>query len=163
MAVAEIIGTAIGTMLIIIVAYLLVGNVLNTAEVVSNAQKDMTLISESRLHTDLRITNVTVSGNAINLTVNNTGTETISDFAHTDIFVYTLGGAGYTEYLYDPANQGSAPSWGGSIINDYVHPGELDPGESMYVNVYVPGATPVNYEVEICTNNGVYASKIVYG
>ena len=44
MAVAEIIGTAIGTMLIIIVAYLLVGNVLNAAEVVSNAQKDMTLL-----------------------------------------------------------------------------------------------------------------------
>ena len=101
MAVAEIIGTAIGTMLLIIVAYLLVGNVLNTAEVVSNAQKDLTLLSESRLHTDLSITNVKVSGNAINLTIKNTGTEIISDFPHTDIFVYTVGGPGYSQYLYN--------------------------------------------------------------
>ena len=146
-------------MLIIIVAYLLVGNVLNSAEVVSNAQKDMTLLQESRLHTDLSITNVTVSGSVINLTITNTGTEIISDFPHTDIFVYTVGGAGYSEYLYDPTNKGLEPSWGGSIINDYVHPGELDPGESMYVNVYYSGAMP--YEVEICTNNGVYAPTIV--
>ena len=161
MAVAEIIGTAIGTMLIIIVAYLLVGNLLNTAEVVSNAQKEMTLLQESRLHTDLSITNVTVSGNVINLTVENTGTETISDFPHTDIFVYNLGGAGYSEYLYNASVTTLPYSWSGSIINAYVHPGELDPGESMYVNAYYPGSIPFTFRVGICTNNGVYASTIV--
>lgn len=138
MAVAEIIGTAIGTMLIIIVAYLLVGNVLNAAEVVSNAQKDMTLLQESRLHTDLSITNVTVSGSVINLTITNTGTETISDFPHTDVFVYTVGGAGDSEYLYNATVTTLPYSWSGSVINAYVHPGELDPGESMYVNASCP-------------------------
>jgi len=161
MAVAEIIGTAIGTMLIIIVAYLLVGNVLNTAEVVSNAQKDMTLISESRLHTDLSITNVTVSGSVINLTVTNTGTEIISDFPHTDILVYTGSVSGYSEYLYNATVTTLPYSWSGSIINAYVHPGELGPGESMYVNAYCLGSAPVTFEVVICTNNGVYASTIV--
>jgi flagellar protein FlaF len=161
MAVAEIIGTAIGTMLIIIVAYLLVGNVLNTAQVVSDAQKDMTLLSESRLHTDLSITGVTASGNVINLTVTNTGSETISDFNHTDVLVYTTGGTGYTDFLYDPANSGVPYSWGGSIINAYVHPGELDPGESMYVNVYYPVSAPVSFGIGICTNNGVYVSTII--
>ena len=161
MAVAEIIGTAIGTMLIIVVAYLLVGNVLNAAEVVSNAQKDMTLLQESRLHTDLIITSAEVSGNAINLTIKNTGTEIVSDFPHTDIFVYTVGGSGYSEYLYNATDHAELSSWSGSIIGDYVHPGELDPGESMYVNAYYPGATPDTFEVGICTNNGVYASTIV--
>jgi archaeal flagellar protein FlaF len=162
MAVAEIIGTAIGTMLLLMVAYLLVGNVLTTAEVVSSAQKDLTLLSEVRLHTDLSITNVTVSGmpvNAINLTVRNTGTEIISDFPHTDIFVYTVGGSGYSEYLFS-TNDNVESTWHNSIINDYLHPGELDPGESMYVNAYYPPGT-VPYDVVICTNNGVYASTIL--
>jgi flagellar protein FlaF len=162
MAVAEIIGTAIGTMLIIIVAYLLVGNVLNAAEVVSNAQKDMTLLQESRLHTDLSITHVEVSVNAINLTITNTGTEIISDFPHTDVFVYTAGGAGYSEYQYNATNTMVPYSWSGSIVNDYVHPGELDPGETMFVNAYYPsGEPPVSFEVGICTDNGVYASTVV--
>ena len=161
MAVAEIIGTAIGTMLLIIVAYLLVGNVLSTAEVVSNAQKDLTLLSEMRLHTDLSITSVEVSGNAINLTVRNTGTEIISDFPHTDVFVYTFGGYGYSEYLYNATDKELPSSWSKYILNDYVHPGELDPGESMYVMAYYPGATPDRFEVGICTSNGIYASTIV--
>ena len=162
MAVAEIIGAAIGTMLLIIVAYLLVGNVLTTAEVVSNAQKDLALLSETRLHTDISITNVTVSGNAINLTIRNTGDEIISDFPHTNVFVYSYGDAGYSEYLYNATDDALPLSWSKSIMNDFVHPGELDPGESMYVNAYYPGATPVRFEVGICTNNGVYASAIVY-
>jgi archaeal flagellar protein FlaF len=163
MAVGGIIGSAIGIMLLIVIAYLLVGNVLTTAEVVTNAQKDLTILSEVRLHTDLRITNVTVSGmpvNAINLTVRNTGTEIISDFPHTDIFVYTVGGSGYSEYLFTATDTGLPYSWSRTIINDYVHPGELDPGESMYVNAYYPPGT-VPYEAEICTNNGVYASTIL--
>ena len=162
MAVAEIIGTAIGTMLLLMVAYLLVGNVLTTAEVVSSAQKDLTLLSEMRLHTDLTITNVTVAGNpvnAINLTVKNTGTEIISDFPHTDVFVYQAGGSGYAEYPFSTADAVES-TWHGFILNDYVHPGELDPGESMYVNAYFPPGT-VPYQVLMCTNNGVYASRIV--
>jgi flagellar protein FlaF len=163
MAVGGIIGSAIGIMLLIVVAYLLVGNVLTTAEVVTNAQKDLTILSEVRLHTGLSITNVDVSGNAINLTVNNTGTEIISDFPHTNVFLYTIGdSAGYSEYLFSK-NDNVKSTWHNSIINDFVHPGELDPGESMYVNVYPPGATPARFEVGICTNNGVYASTIYNG
>ncbi len=148
-------------MLLIVVAYLLVGNVLTTAEVVSNAQKDLTLLSEMRLHTDLIITNAEVKGNAINVTVKNTGSEIVVDFPHTSIFVYQVGGSGYSEYLYNATDNAFPSSWTRSIINDNIHPGELDPGESMYVNAYYPGGTPVSFEVEICTNNGVYASTIV--
>ena len=140
MAVAEIIGTAIGTMLLIIVAYLLVGNVLNTAEVVSNAQKDLTLLSESRLHTDLSITNVEVSGNADSTSRSRIpGRRSYLIFPTADVFVYNVGGPGYSEYLYNATDNALPYSWSRSIINDYVHPGELEPGESMYVNVYYPG------------------------
>jgi archaeal flagellar protein FlaF len=162
MAVAEIIGAAIGTMILLFVAYLLVGNVLTTAEVVSNAQKDLTILSEMRLHTDLRIARAAIAGNAINLTVNNTGNEIITDFPHTDAFVNKLDGSGYSIYHYSEADNVEG-TWHCSIFNDYIHPGQLDPGESMFVNVFVPGSTPVGVDVKFCTNNGVYASTIVYG
>lgn len=149
-------------MILIVVAYLLVGNVLSAAMVVSNAQKDLTQANEIRLHTDLTIINVTApSGNAINLTVRNTGAEIIADFAHTNVFVYTVGDrTGYSVYLYNATDTQTTGSWTGHILNDYIHPGELDPGESMYVNVY-PVTVPPLFEVGVCTNNGVYVSTIV--
>ena len=162
MAVAEIIGSAVGAMLLIVVAYLLIGSVLNTAEVVSSAQKDLTLISEVRLQTDIQITNVAVDGNVINLTVKNTGNQIITDFPHTNVFLHTISGTpGYQIYTYDPNPAGtSSGNWTKSIINDYIHPGELDPGETMYVNVFTDSIL-VPFNVGICTNNGVYASTIV--
>ena len=159
MAVAEIIGSAIGAMILIVVAYLLVGNVLTTAEVVSNAQKDLSQLAESRIQTNIEITNVTVSGPAVNLTVKNTGNQAIGDFLHTDVLLYSVGDpTGYHVYIYNKTDTATLGSWTKSILNDYVHPGELDPGESMFVNVYFTGSTPNHYDVGVCTNNGVYAS-----
>jgi len=161
-AVAEIIGSAIGAMILIIVAYLLVGNVLWTAEVVSNAQKDLTHLSESRLRTDITITNVTLSGPAVNLTIKNTGNEVVTDFPHSDVLLYPIGDAtGYQVYIYNATDTAAPGSWTKSILNDYVHPGELDPGETMYVNAYFTGSTPLHFDVGFCTNNGVYASQVV--
>ena len=160
MAVAEIIGSAFGAIILIVIAYLLVGNVLTTAEVVSNAQKDLTILSEARLHTDLRITNVSITGPAVNLTVVNTGSQIITDFVHTTVFVYRDGDPGYQIYIYNATDTQTVGSWSKTILDDYVHPGELDPGEEMFVNAY-PASTPLRFEAGICTNNGVYASVIV--
>ncbi len=55
MAVADLIGAAVGVLLLVLVAYILVGSTLSTAEIVSNAQKDLTLHDEARLHTDFII------------------------------------------------------------------------------------------------------------
>ena len=49
MAVAEIIGAAVGVLLLIIVAYIVVGSTLTTAETVSFAQKDLTLQQRSAI------------------------------------------------------------------------------------------------------------------
>ena len=56
MAVAELIGAAIGVLLLVMVAYLLVGSTLSTAELMVTAQKDVTLQQESRMHTLFSIT-----------------------------------------------------------------------------------------------------------
>jgi archaeal flagellar protein FlaF len=160
MAVAEIIGAAIGTMLLIIVAYLLVGNVLTTAEVVSNAQKDITLLDAARLNTDISVeyrgidpSNTTP---ALNFTVTNTGSQVLSDFTHSTVFTYAPGGSRYIAYSYDKT--GIVGTWTFSRIdNDVIHPKQLDPGETMWVVAYFdPDSTPSWFE--FCTNNGVYAS-----
>lgn len=161
MAVAELIGAAIGTMLLVIVAYLLVGNVLTTAEVVSNAQKDMTLLEASRLNTDISVSYEGIDGGltnhpAINFTVTNTGNQVISDFDHATVF--TSAGTVFTSYSFDPGNTGTVGSWDKiRIENDVIHPNQLDPGEKMWVLAYfAPDSTPTWFE--FCTNNGVYAS-----
>jgi flagellar protein FlaF len=178
MAVAEIIGAAIGTMLLIIVAYLLVGNVLTTAEVVSNAQKDMTLLEATRLNTDISVTYEGIDSSnttpALNFTVTNTGNQVISDFNHATVFTYSVGDTGHTGYriyTYGKNNPGLG-EWGSdngaghpSIKyydnngwhDEIIHPGQLDPGEKMWVLAYFnPDQTPTWFE--FCTNNGVYAS-----
>ena len=166
MAVAEIIGSAIGTMLLIVVAYLLVGSVLNTAEVVTNAQRDITLLQSAMLNTDIQIAYEGIDGQplnpALNFTVTNTGNQVISDFDHATIFSYTTADPGYKPYVFKKVNTLSDGTWTVvRIEKDYVHPNQLDPGETMWVLAYyTPGATnPVWFE--FCTNNGVYASTVI--
>jgi archaeal flagellar protein FlaF len=91
MAVAELIGAAIGVLLLVMVAYLLVGSTLSTAELVVTAQKDVTLQQEARMHTHLTITDQKNTNSIILANITNTGTEIISDFKHMDILVYDTG------------------------------------------------------------------------
>ncbi len=43
MAVAELIGATVGVIILVLVAYVLVGSTLSTAQTVAEAQKDLTL------------------------------------------------------------------------------------------------------------------------
>lgn len=162
MAVAEIIGAAIGTMLLIIVAYLLVGNVLTTAEVVSNAQKDITLLQASRLNTDVSVEYVEIDGYnttpALNFTVTNTGNQIITDFEHATVFSYTAGEHAFHQYSFDKNGASTAGTWRlVRIEKDSIHPNQLDPGEKLWALAYfTPDSQPSWFE--FCTNNGVYAS-----
>ena len=156
MAVAEIIGAAIGVMMLVIVAYVLVGSVLTAAEVVNNAQKDLTLLNEARMRTDISIYPSSARILEPNLTfcLNNTGSEIIRDFTQMDVFStnstgmqhYTTGnGVGYwTSIQFD---------------RDFVHPGMLDPGEAVWINATYVGEKPAT--VLITTGNGVYTSTTI--
>jgi flagellar protein FlaF len=158
MAVAEIIGAAIGIMLLVIVAYMLVGSVLTTADVVTTAQKDLTLQNEARLRTSISLTNgeAEITGSGINFSVKNTGNEVISDFTHMDIYTWDGAKPGYDYYTYNKDLPGSPGNW--SILrfdNDIIHPNQLDPGEKMWVWVTFTGGSPVWFQVT--TGNGVNA------
>ena len=161
MAVAEIIGAAIGVMMLVIVAYVLVGSVLTAAEVVNNAQKDLTLLNEVRMRTDMfffpshtKIVNLPSSD--LSFCLNNTGSEVIGDFPHMDVF--TTNSNGMTHY-----SKATVPEKGYWTIfqfdRDFVHPGMLDPGEAVWINATYEGEIPTT--VLVSTGNGVYTSAII--
>lgn len=163
MAVAEIIGAAIGVIMLVIVAYMLVGSVLTTAEVVTNAQKDITLLQGARLGTGIslnrsEISNTTLS--VLNFSVRNTGNEIISDFGHTDVYTWDGSSAdGYKYYIYDKYKIGTTGNWSITIENDIIHPNQLDPGEKSWVTVNYLDPQPIWFQVT--TGNGVNAQTTI--
>lgn len=151
MAGAEIIGAAIGVLLLILVGYLLIGSALTTAEVVTSAQKDITIQNEARLQTTIAIIPINWLP-PTRFTLKNTGQEPISDFTHIDVVLFSAGNSP-DRYSYD--NTGSTGWSNGTITPDIIHPGMLDPREQMVITVANGGATPSSVQV-ICAN-GVYA------
>jgi flagellar protein FlaF len=161
-AVAEIIGAAVGVLILIIVAYVVVGSTLSAAETVSNAQKDLTLQHESRLQTSFVITDKDKNGPIINISITNTGTEVIRDFSHMVIFTHTTGDSqGYRNLNYDQMTCGIEGTWcirdELGIVPDTIHPNQLDPGEIMYIMATSPSGTSPDW-CQITTGNGVYAT-----
>ena len=157
MAVGEIIGAAIGVMLLVIVAYLLVGSVITTAEVVTNAQKDLTLQNEVRMRTSIMVntSETSISGQGLNFSVKNTGNEMISDFNHMDIYTWDGSATEYQRHTYS-TTCGTDNTWCKStIVPDTIHPNQLDPGEKMWVWATFTGADPTWFQVT--TSNGVNA------
>jgi flagellar protein FlaF len=158
MAVAEIIGAAIGVMLLVIVAYLLVGNVIATSEIVTTAQKDLTLQNEMRLRTSIDVNKLEASiyGQGFNFSVTNTGNEIISDFNHMDVYTWDGSSPEFQRYIYS-TTCGTASTWCKStIIPDSVHPNQLDPGETLWIWATFTGVQPPTW-YQVTTGNGVNA------
>ena len=164
MAVADLIGAAVGVLLLVIVAYLLVGSVISTAQIVNAAQKSATLLEEKQLKTDFAITSATTQSDNqtsnvdINCTITNTGNEVISDFTHMDVIVYNSGTETYNLYPYSAV--ASPGKW--TIVsqgNDAINQLELSPGNFYIIEVMTSGSSP--YWFQITTGNGVYASAFV--
>ncbi|MFA7303344.1 MAG: hypothetical protein WC015_02450 [Methanoregula sp.] len=169
MAVAEIIGTAIGVMIMIIVAYLVVGGILVAGETVANAQKDLTLSNEARLRTGIELTfsDIKTAETWLNFNVTNTGSEVITDFDQTDVLILNSSLSGYQHNTYEPTDINYAGTWRnmgiyyGTTLNnpENIHPGELDPGEKMWVCATYTGERPNWFQ--FTTSNGVSVSTTV--
>ena len=157
MAVADMIGAAVGVILLVIVAYLLVGSVLSTSQIVTSAQKSATSLEEHQLKTDFTIGQAGIDATGINCTITNTGNEPISDFSQMDVYVYDSDTGAYQLYRYASA-PGTPGTW--AILSrgtDIVHPGELDPGETYRILVQTTGISPAWFQ--ITTANAVSASS----
>lgn len=161
MAVAEVIGAAIGILLLVMVAYLIVGGTLSVAETVATAQKDITATHEARLRTDMEINagEISILGTGLNFSVTNTGDEIIADYTHIDLYTDNSSGLGYQRFTYNRDLSGLPGTWSlVRIDNDNIHPGQIDPGEKAWFWATFAGSTPA--WVQVTTNNGVYAQTV---
>jgi len=166
MAVAEIIGAAVGVLLLVLVAYLLVGGTLSMAETVATAQKDLTTLQEARLRTSITIVDHAINGSQIDFHITNDGNEPITDLPHMDVFSYnkTDPYTGYNRYTYDKENIVVEGTWyipGNGFKDDDIHPGQLDPGVTAWI-VMIPSASEPWYYpkpdyIQVTTNNGISA------
>jgi archaeal flagellar protein FlaF len=160
MAVAGIIAAAIGIALLIIVAYVIVGGTLSAGETITNAQKDVSQLTEIRMGTSIALnkSETQVAGQGLNFSVANTGNEMIGDFTHMDIFLQTGAESdGYQYLTYNGNTCGIEGTWCiyGEIVPDTIHPRQLDPGEKMWVWATFSGGSPVWFQVT--TGNGINA------
>ena len=160
MAVAEIIGAAVGIVLLVIVAYVIVGGTLTAGETIATAQKDLAQLTEARLRTSIALdkSEVQISGQGLNFSVTNTGNEMIGDFTHMDVLIQNGGeSGGYQHLTYTSGICGTAGTWCiyGNIVPDTIHPGQLDPGEKMWIWATFTVESPVWFQVT--TGNGINA------
>ncbi len=133
MAVGELIGAAIGAMLLIYIAYMLVGGILTTVETATLTQTEVTHLQDDRLRTSLEITAHAQADGTVAVTLNNTGSVVIGNFTHMDLY---LGDGVAAPLLYHHASAGAEPVWSELGISagdapERVHIGELDPGEAL--------------------------------
>lgn len=150
---ASLIGSAIALVLLILTAYIVIGGILSTTEIVSVAQSDQFHQLETRMRTAIEITDTTIVDDTIlYVKLNNSGGETLLMYKYFD--VYTLTGASVEPVYYSYVS--SAPTAGEwtdiSITPDLIHPNELDPGEVMNISVI---CTETPTWIQITTGNGV--------
>ena len=157
MASASLIATAFALIMLIITAYFLVGVVLTTAQVVSNAQTEQINQQEERVRTGIDIQNATiVPGSIAYIEIENSGSVIISDIEYLD--AYTINGPSNPPVYY---SQGSGTGeWDKiSIKPDIINPGQWDPEEILNISINYSGDSPI--WVQVTTPNGISDSAYV--
>jgi hypothetical protein len=158
MAAASLVASALGIVLILVTAYILVGGTVMTSETVVNAQKDMTALQVKMIGTTMDITAVS-SSNPRYITIENTGSESIRNFEQVDVFLTFLDSAP-TIYRYNA--DGGIGYWKKEIIvPDHIHPRQWDPGEVLNMSVEYPVEAGTLIEVRITTGNGASAVRAI--
>lgn len=145
MAFASIIASAIGILLLIITAYVLVAGVLTATQVAMNAQSDMTAVHMQTLGTSITINSskTVVDPATIYLSITNSGSEQI-DLSHTDVFLT----------VKDPVTAPiSITTW--SLLDPNTNKVLWRPTEELNMSIEYAGTTPVI--IQITTGNGVSA------
>ncbi|KAF5032661.1 MULTISPECIES: flagellar protein FlaF [unclassified Methanoculleus] len=147
MSVGPLVASGIGILLLVATAYILVGGTLATTEVMVEAQNNLAVHQETRMRTAIAIQNTTIAGQTLYVEVKNTGSEPIVEISSLDVYLLSGGVPVYVPY----------GNWSRvSITPDDIHPGGLDPGETLTLAV---GFKDENATwVQVVTGNGVSSS-----
>jgi archaeal flagellar protein FlaF len=161
MAVSEIIGAAVGVILLIIVAYVIVSGTLFAGETMANTQKDVTLQQEIRMRTHITLDSIEQNKSILHANITNDGSEIIGDFKHVDVLVYDSSlTEPYQLFPYASGDPVLPSTWGiENTYGEFIHKNELDPGEVYRIRINSAGDSPSWFQ--ITTANGVYDSAFV--
>jgi flagellar protein FlaF len=160
MAGGIIIASAIGILLLLLVGYVIVGSTLTSYEIVASAQKDLTLMNEERLNTKMTGSGkINRDNQKVEFEILNDGSKIISDFSHMDIFVSTNVAPSPARYTYGV--DASTTTWKKmEIKDDFIHPGMLDPGETMKIQFTLLSDSASAY-VTVVSGTGSIVSKTI--
>jgi flagellar protein FlaF len=147
MSAGPLVASGIGILLLVATAYVLVGGTLATTEVMVEAQSNLVTHQEARMRTAIAIQNTTTGESVLHVEVKNTGSEPIVDIPSIDVYLGIENVPTYVPY----------GDWNRTNITpDGIHPGELDPGETLTLSIGFEGQNPT--WVQVVTPNGVSSS-----
>lgn len=154
---------------IIIVAGVLIAGVTNrSVTAVNDSWREMEVISEERLGTELSVVSTTVDpgGAEITAQINNGGRSQLSDFEHMDLIVSYDGSDAQRHQVWLPFDGSSVQpenTWAiASILNDYHNPGILDTGEQMTIRIKLNPATIAGPDRWLVLSTGTGVAYTVY-
>ena len=159
MSAGPLVASGIGILLLVATAYILVGGTLATTEVVVEAQSNLVMYQEARMRTAIEIQNTAIVDNeTLSVDVKNTGSESIVDIPLIDVYIDIGNAPVYVPYKKEGVNY-----WNDTGIDpDHIHPGELDPGETLTLSItHEKDAKPI--WVQVVTPNGVPSSVYLRG
>jgi flagellar protein FlaF len=150
MAAATLVASAVGILILVITAYVVMGGTVALSQTVTTAEKALADREALRLHTSLEITGASAVDTLkeVFLDVENTGSETIGSLDETGVLLMHDG-----EPVYYTNSSGA---WWYRISPDTIHPGQLDPDEVMNITVTYTRDEPT--WAKVVTGNGVYDS-----
>jgi flagellar protein FlaF len=152
MSAGPLVASGIGIFLLVVTAYILIGGTLATTEVMVEAQSNLATYQETRMRTAIAVQNTTIDGRTLYVEVKNTGSEPVVDIPLIDVYIDIGNAPVYVPYKKEGVNY-----WNDTGIDpDHIHPGELDPGETLNLSIRFEGPDPT--WVQIVTPNGVSSS-----
>ncbi|PKL61772.1 MAG: flagellar protein FlaF [Methanomicrobiales archaeon HGW-Methanomicrobiales-2] len=160
MSAGPLIASGVGILLLVATAYILIGGTLVTTEVMVEAQSNLATYQEARMRTAIAIQNTSIADSALFVEVKNTGSEPVVGIPSIDVYLQSGGVPVYIPY----GNWSNIPYGNWSKVNitpDEVHPGELDPGETLNLSVTYQDISPT--WVQVVTPNGVSSSAYITG
>lgn len=151
MSAATIVAAAVTLTLFIVVGYVIIGSTLTANEAVLFAQRDISHIQEKIARSKIDITSFKYQTNgSIELEIQNTGSETIEDLKHLDVYYYNESGTFFT-YTYGGGN-GSDGKWTLDPTKE-----QLNPGNSAKIKFpsSLPSSVNAVLKIKVAAANGV--------
>ncbi|HOT03171.1 MAG TPA: hypothetical protein PK069_03225 [Methanolinea sp.] len=158
MAAASLIATALGIVLILLTAYFLAGGALSAIGVVSDAQRDTTIIRSKMLGTSVSVLGSSAGDSLLYVEILNDGREPIREMEGIDVYLNDPA-IGWSIFTYSQAPGTGHWSLVRITAGDYsaekIYTNQWDPGEILNMSISYSGINP-NY-FKIVTANGVGA------